>query len=82
MAQLSLERFLKIGCPILTLMIPTRHVHRHGLRYDENLRWGEDLCFYFHSLIPYSLTLRLIDKAMYAYSRTLGSLTPNRSDRQ
>lgn len=63
---------------LLKPLIRASHVRKHALRYDENIRYGEDFRFYLDVLLAGGHLL-VVPDAYYQYTERRGSLSKKES---
>ena len=59
---------------LLQPLIRTAHIRSHGIRYDETMRYGEDLRFTLDILLAGG-TLLVLPQAYYQYTERFGSIS-------
>jgi succinoglycan biosynthesis protein ExoO len=64
----------RVDFGLLKPLLRNSHIRRHGLAYDESIRYGEDFLFYLDMLLAGG-TLLVINEAYYRYTERIGTLS-------
>jgi O-antigen/teichoic acid export membrane protein/glycosyltransferase involved in cell wall biosynthesis len=77
-ARCTGDRSDAVDFGLLKPLIRVSHLKRHGICYDETIRYAEDFRFYLDALLPGG-DLLLIPQAYYRYTQRFGSISQKSS---